>query len=59
MIAILKQVTVLFSFAALGYLLAKLKKVNTSHTPILSALLVNVLACVTIPLVFSLFNIGG
>lgn len=42
MITVLKQVSVLFSFAALGYLLAKCKKVNNGHTPILSALLVNI-----------------
>lgn len=43
MILVLKQVLVLFSFAAIGFYLAKSKKIKTEHTPILSSLLVNVI----------------
>ncbi len=43
MILLLKQVLVLFSFAAIGFYLAKSKKIKTEHTPILSSLLVNVI----------------
>ncbi len=42
MILVLKQVLVLFSFAAIGFYLAVSKKIKTEHTPILSSLLVNV-----------------
>ena len=43
MLMVLKQVLVLFSFAAIGFYLAVSKKIKTEHTPILSSLLVNVL----------------
>ena len=43
MILVFKQVLVLFSFAAIGFYLAKSKKIKTEHTPILSSLLVNVI----------------
>ena len=42
MIAIFKQVFILFTFALAGFFLSKKKLVNHSHTPLLSVFLVNI-----------------
>lgn len=44
MLIIFKQVLILFSFAAAGFIIAKSKKIKTEHSPILSGLLVYVIA---------------
>jgi len=44
MLVIFKQVFILFAFAAAGFILAKSKKIKTEHSPILSGLLVYVIA---------------
>ena len=38
----LSQILILFSFGAIGFLLSKINKLKTEHSPILSSLLVNV-----------------